>query len=159
MQRSHLEKVVVSTGLGRMRQRPGFEEKILPEIVKEMALITGQKPAPRQARKSIAGFKVRAGDVIGLSTTLRGKRMKDFVKRLVEVALPRIRDFRGIDPKRIDEQGNLTIGLREHIVFPEVNPDETKIDFGLEVTLVTSTKDKEESIKLLKELGVPLKEA
>lgn len=157
MQGSHLEKVVVATGVGRMRQRPGFEANILPEIQKELALITGQKPSLRRAKKSVAGFKIREGDLVGLSVTLRGKRMNDFVRRLVEVALPRIRDFRGIEPSQIDKQGNLTIGFREHIVFPEVNPDETKIDFGLEVTLVTNTNDRAESIKLFRELGIPLK--
>jgi len=156
MQSGNLEKIVVSTTVGRLSQRPGFADKILPAIAKDLAVITGQKPAPRPARKSIAGFKIREGDIVGLKVTLRGKRMKDFLKKFVEVALPRVRDFRGIDPKAIDAQGNLTIGVREHIVFPEVNPDETKIDFGLEVTLVSSTKNKEESYKLFKSLGVPL---
>ena len=156
MQSGNLKKIVVSTTVGRLRQRPGFADKILPAISNDLAVITGQKPAPRQARKSIAGFKIREGDIVGLKVTLRGKRMKDFLKKFVEVALPRVRDFRGIDPKAIDAQGNLTIGVREHIVFPEVNPDETKIDFGLEVTLVSSTNNKEESYKLFKSLGVPL---
>ena len=158
MSGSRLEKIVVSTGLGRLSQRPGFEDKILPEIIKELSLITGQKPSISTARKSIAGFKLREGDTVGLKVTLRGKRMKDFLSRLVNTTIPRVRDFRGIDSKNIDRQGNLTIGIKEHIVFPEVNQDETKIDFGLEVTLVSDAKDKGESYNLFKELGIPLKE-
>ena len=158
MQSRNLKKIVVSTSVGRLSQRPGFADKVLPAIMDDLATITGQKPAPRAARKSISGFKIRAGDIVGVKVTLRGKRMNDFLKRLVETALPRVRDFRGIDPKQIDTQGNLTIGIREHIVFPEVNPDEVKTDFGLEVTLVSDTKNKEESHELFKSLGVPLKE-
>ena len=157
MQSEHLEKIIISTGLGRLRQRQGFKEALLPEVIKALTEITGQKPAETIARKSIAGFKLRAGDVIGLKVTLRGKRKDKFLKKLVEVTLPRIRDFRGIDPKQIDEQGNLTIGIREHIVFPEINPDEVKSDFGLEVTLVSNVKDREMSYEFFKSLGVPLK--
>jgi len=156
MQSSSLDKIVIATGLGKLRQRPGFSENILPAIEKDLALITGQKPAQTVAKKSIAGFKLRAGDVVGLKVTLRGKRMKDFLKRLDEVVIPRIRDFHGIDPKQIDKEGNLTIGIREHIVFPEVSPDEVKFDFGLEITLVSNVKDKEEGYKLFRSLGVPL---
>lgn len=157
MQDSHLEKIVVSTGLGKLRQRPGFKDTIVPEIDKALSEITGQKASKTTARKSIAGFKLREGDVVGLKVTLRGKRMNNFLKRLVEVVMPRIRDFRGIDPKQIDTQGNLTIGIREHIVFPEINPDEVKMDFGLEITLVSSGKDKHKSYELFKSLGVPFK--
>jgi large subunit ribosomal protein L5 len=157
MQGKNLEKIVVSAGVGRLRQRPGFDENVLPLIEKELMAITGQKPAPRAARKSIAGFKIRAGDIVGLKVTLRGKRMDDFLKKLVGVVIPRIRDFHGIDPKQIDSEGNLTIGIREHIVFPEVNPDEVKFDFGFEITLVSKIKDKEEAYELFKSLGVPLK--
>jgi large subunit ribosomal protein L5 len=157
MQGNYLEKIVISTGIGKLKQRPQFEEKILPEIIKEMTIITGQKPAMTQAKKSIAGFKLRIGDVVGLKVTLRGKRMNDFLKRLITVVLPRIRDFRGIDLKKIDDHGNLTIGIREHIVFPEVNPDEVKIDIGLEITLVTYTKNPQKSIEFYRELGLPLK--
>ena len=156
MQNKSLEKIVVSTTVGRLRNRPSFEDKILPAIANDLAIITGQKPSIRSAKKSIAGFKIREGDIVGLKVTLRGKRMENFLKKFVEVSLPRVRDFRGIDTKAIDTQGNLTIGVGEHIVFPEVNPDETKIDFGLEVTLVSNTKDRGESYKLFKSLGVPL---
>ncbi len=156
MQSSKLEKIVVSTGLGKLRQRQGFDDKLLPEIEKGMSLITGQKALRSIAKKSIASFKLREGDLIGLKVTLRGKRMESFLRRFVGVALPRVRDFRGINPSQIDGQGNLTIGVREHIVFPEINLDEVRVDFGLEVTLVSSTRDKEESYKLFKSLGVPL---
>jgi len=157
MQGNSLEKIVIATSVGRLRQRSAFNDNILPTIEKELAVITGQKPAQRGARKSIAGFKIREGDVVGLKVTLRGKRMNDFLKRLVEVVMPRIRDFHGIEPKQIDEGGNLTIGIKEHIVFPEVNQDETKFDFGLEITLVSSMKDKDKGYELFKSLGVPLK--
>src|SRR3989344_7909242 len=139
-----LEKIVIATGVGRLRQRPQFEENLLPEIVKELGLIAGQKPEIRKAKKSVAGFKVREGDIIGLKVTLRGQKMRDFLSRLIGFVLPRIRDFRGIDTQSIDAQGNLTIPIREHIVFPEINADEVKIDFGLEVTLVSDTKSAEE---------------
>ena len=158
MQNTRLEKIVVSTALGRLRNKPGFKDTVLPTMSAELAKITGQKPAERAAKQSIAGFKIRQGDIVGLKVTLRGKRMRDFLKRLVETTLPRVRDFRGIDPSSIDAQGNLTIGIKEHIVFPEVNSDETKFDFGLEVTLVSNAKKKKESYKLFKALGVPLKE-
>ena len=158
MRGHRLEKIVVATGVGRLRQRPQFEDNLLPEIIKELALITGQKPEIRKAKKSVAGFKVREGEIIGLKVTLRGKRMKDFLARLVGFVLPRIRDFRGIDPNSIDAQGNLTIPIREHIVFPEINSDEVKVDFGLEVTLVSSVKSPKEGLDFYKELGVPLKQ-
>jgi len=157
MQTNNLEKIVISTGVGKLRQRAGFSENIMPAIEKDLALITGQKPSHRAAKKSIAGFKIRAGDVVGLKVTLRGKRMNDFLKRLIEVVIPRIRDFHGIDPKQIDEDGNLTIGIREHIVFPEINPDEVKFDFGLEITLVSSAKNKQSGYEFYKSIGVPLK--
>ena len=157
MQISNLEKIVISTGVGKHRQRPGFTENILPAIEKDLAAITGQKTAPSGAKQSVAGFKVRQGDVIGLKVTLRGKRMNDFLTKLIGVVMPRIRDFHGINPKQIDKGGNLTIGIREHIVFPEVNPDEVKFDFGLEITLVSNAKNKEEGYELFKSLGVPLK--
>jgi large subunit ribosomal protein L5 len=154
-----LEKIVVAVGVGRLRQKPQFEEKILPEITHQLALITGQKPAVRQARQSIAGFKLRQGDIVGLQVTLRGRRMKDFLQRLRDAVLPRIRDFRGINPKSIDKSGNLTIGIKEHTVFPEVNPDEVQTDFGLEITLVSKVKNPDEGYRFYKEqLGLPLKQ-
>ncbi len=119
--RRPLEKIVVNVGVGRARQNAQFEEKQLPEILKEIAEITGQKPAPRQAKKAVAGFKTREGDIVGLQVTLRGKRMEDFLTRLIRVVFPRVKDFRGIDPKNVDHAGNLNVGFREQYVFPEIN--------------------------------------
>lgn len=158
MRGHRLEKIVVATGVGKLRQRPGFEETLLPEIIKELAQITGQKPKINKAKKSVAGFKMREGDIMGLSVTLRGRRMKDFLDRLVGFVLPRIRDFRGIERTSIDAQGNLTIPIKEHTVFPEINPDEVKVDFGLEVTLVSNAKSPKEGGEFYKQLGVPLKQ-
>ena len=156
MQSQNLEKIVVATGVGKLRQRADFVTNLLPIITKDLTAITGQKPSERPARKSVAGFKIRGGDVVGLKVTMRGKRMNDFLKRLIEVVLPRIKDFHGIDPKNIDRDGNLTIGIKEHIVFPEVNPDEVKFDFGLEVTLVPSKRGKGDAYDFFKSLGIPL---
>ena len=158
MRSKNLEKIVVATGVGKLRQNSQFDSTILPEMIKDLASITGQKPASRPARKSIAGFKLREGNLVGLKITLRGKRMRDFFNRLVNVVLPRVRDFRGIDPKQIDKEGNLTIGFRDHNVFPEISPEDTKHDFGLQVTLVSNVKGMEEAYDFYKEIGVPLME-
>jgi large subunit ribosomal protein L5 len=157
MQRNHLEKIVVSVGVGRLRQNQQFEEKVLPGIIEELGLITGQKAAPRSAKKSIATFKLREGEIVGLTTTLRGKRMQDFLSRMINISLARVRDFRGIDLKHFDKRGNLTVGFREHTVFPEINAETSKVNFGLEVTLVANTKTKEEGIAFFRSLGMPLK--
>ena len=146
-------KVVVNCGVGKIR-----EEKERDELQKFLALITGQKPAPRAAKKAIASFKTRQGLVIGYQVTLRGKRMYDFLSRLVNIALPRTRDFRGIDPKSFDPKGNLTIGIKEHIVFPEMIGEDYRFLFGFEATVVTSAKKREEGIELLRLLGFPIKQ-
>jgi len=152
-----LEKIVVNIGVGRLRQAQNFSDKILPEIEKELAEITGQKPSPRGAKKSIAGFKLRAGDIVGLKVTLRGKRMKDFLDKVIGIALPRVRDFRGIDLKKVDKSGNLSIGFREHSVFPEINLETSRVNFGIEITLVPNTVKKEEAVELYRKLGIPFK--
>lgn len=154
-----LEKIVVNVGLGRLSSQPNFAEKILPEVIKELSLITGQKPANRGAKKSIAGFKLRTGAIIGLKATLRGRRMRDFLNRMAHVVLPRVKDFRGIDKKSIDNSGNLTIGFKEQLSFPEIVQDTSRVNFGLETTLVPKDKirDKEKSVELYKELGIPFK--
>ncbi len=149
-----IEKVVVNCGVGRFR-----EEKEREEIQKFLALITGQKPAPREARKAIASFKTRQGLVVGYQVTLRGKRMWDFLSRLINIALPRTRDFQGIPEKSFDPKGNLTIGIKEHIVFPEIIGEDYRFLFGLEVTVVTTAKKREEGIELLKLLGFPIRES
>lgn len=152
-----IEKIVVSVGIGRLSQQPNFEEKILPELIKDLSLITGQKPAVCKAKKSIAGFKIRTGQIIGLKTILRRGRMSDFLEKLIKMVFPRVRDFQGIDLKHMDAQGNLSVGLKEHTVFPEINPETSKIDFGLEISIVIKAKTKEEAIKLYRLLGIPLK--
>ncbi len=152
-----LEKIVLSAGLGKLRNQPSFEDKVLPAIEEELAVITGQKPARRQAKKSIAGFKTRTGDIIGLQVTLRGKMMNDFLKRLINLVIPRVKDFRGIDLKNVDERGNLNVGFREQFVFPEISAEKSRINFGIQVTLVVSTKNREEAIDFYRSVGVPLK--
>ena len=145
-------KVVINTGIGHFR-----EEKQMEEVQKYLTLITGQKPAARVAKKAIAQFKTREGLVVGYQVTLRGKRMYDFLSRLINVALPRMRDFRGIDQKSFDDSGNLTIGVKEHIVFPEMIGEDYKFLFGFEVTVVTSATKQKECIALLERIGFPIK--
>ncbi|MEK7520580.1 MAG: 50S ribosomal protein L5 [Patescibacteria group bacterium] len=152
-----IEKVVINIGVGKMRQQPQFDEKILPEITKSLSLISGQKPALTRAKKSIAGFKVREGDIVGLKTTLRGKRMYDFLDRLVNAALPRVRDFRGISQNSVDAKGNLTIGVKEHTVFPEIDTDVSHFAFGLEISVVVRARKREDAIELYKLMRIPLK--
>lgn len=152
-----IEKIVINIGIGRLSQQPNFEDKVLPELMKEMALIAGQKPAITKAKKSISGFKVREGQTVGLKITLRHQRMSDFLERLIKIVFPRLRDFRGIDLKNIDSNGNLTVGLREQTVFPEINPEISKVDFGLEISIVSNAKNKEEAMTLYRSLGIPLK--
>lgn len=147
-------KVVVNVGVGRLREPKQHEE-----VRKVLALITGQQPAARPAKKAIAAFKTRRGLVVGYRVTLRGARMWDFLTRLIAVALPRQRDFRGIGPKSFDDWGNLTIGFGEHIVFPELSGEDVPLLFGLEVSITTSARRRAEGIALLKELGFPIRSA
>lgn len=148
-----VEKVIVHTGIGRIR-----DEKERAEIEKYLTLITGQKSVPRAAKKAIAAFKTRLGLVIGYQVTLRGVRMYDFLTRLIRIALPRTRDFKGIPENSFDTRGSLTMGVKEHIVFPEILGEDYRFLFGLEVTVVTSAKKREEGIALLKSMGFPLAE-
>lgn len=152
-----IEKVVVNTGLGRMNQQAQFEDKLLPEVENEFATITGQKASPRKSKKSIAGFKIREGQTIGLKVTLRKKRMEDFLKRLANLALPRVKDFRGLNLENVDENGNLNIGLKEQNVFPEINTEKSHVSFGIQVTLVPRERNREKAIDLYRRLGLPLK--
>lgn len=147
-----IEKVVVNAGVGRIR-----DEKQHEEVRKFLMLITGQKPAARPAKKAIASFTTRQGLTIGYQVTLRGRRMYEFLSRLVNIALPRTRDFRGISEKSFDAQGHLTIGVREHMVFPEMLGEDYKFLFGFEITVVTTAKSPEEGIALLKLMGFPIK--
>lgn len=150
-----LEKVVVNVGVGRLSQQGGFEDKILPQVQDDIAAITGQKPQVTRARKSIAGFKTREGQIVGLRVTLRDAKMVDFFERLIRIVLPRVHDFRGLDPKNVDQGGALNIGLKEQFVFPELNPEESPVTFPLGINIVSKTKNREEAHKMYVELGVP----
>lgn len=152
MEAPRLRKVVVSVGVGSVK-----DKNKLAVIEDRLGKITGQKPSPRGARKSIASFKIREGDVVGYQVTLRGKRMFDFLDRLLNVALPRTRDFRGISPAAVDAMGNLTIGIPEHTIFPETADEDLKDVFGLAVTVVTSASSREEAEAFLRHLGVPFR--
>ena len=150
-----LQKIVVNMGVGAAIS----EKKHLEEATDAMKLITGQQPVITLARKSIAGFKLREGMPIGCKVTLRGKRMWEFLDRLVSIALPRVRDFRGLNPNAFDGNGNYSIGLSEQLVFPELNPDKYTRPQGMNVTLVTSAGDDDAARELLKGLGVPMRAA
>jgi large subunit ribosomal protein L5 len=148
-----IEKVILNMGLGEAIQNP----KILEHGVEEMSLIAGQRPVITKARKSIAAFKLRAGMPIGVRVTLRKNRMYDFLTKLVHVAIPRIRDFRGVSPKGFDGRGNFTLGVREQIIFPEIDYDKVDKVKGMNVTIVTSAKTDEEARFLLASLGMPFR--
>jgi large subunit ribosomal protein L5 len=155
-----VERVVLNTGFGRLIAGKTAEEqkKILDNILNDLSLIAGQRAILTKAKKSISGFKVRQGMAIGAKATLRRKKMDDFLDRLIHIALPRSRDFRGIDSKSVDKNGNLTIGIREQIAFPEISPEKTSFIFGFEITVVTTAKNREEGLELLKQLGFPIKD-
>ena len=144
-------KVVVNVGTGKMRDK----KEAVETVEKHLALMTGQKASPRPARVAIASYKTREGMVIGYKVTLRGERMYDFLDRLINFAIPRTRDFRGIHLKSLDAGGNLTVGIKEHIIFPEMIGEDVRNIFGLEATIVTSAKKREEALALFKLLGVP----
>ncbi|MBU4455522.1 50S ribosomal protein L5 [Patescibacteria group bacterium] len=148
-----LNKLVVNVGVGRFSK----DKAHIDNVVSSLSRITGQKPVLSKAKKSISAFKVREGNIIGVMVTLRGKRMYDFVEKLVNITLPRIRDFRGIDEKVVDNQGNLTIGLREHLAFPEIRADEVEKIHGLEVCISNTAKTREEGLGLFRLLGFPFK--
>ena len=148
-----LKKIIVSMSIKQVLQ----DKKNLNEGMHEMFLITGQKPVITKARKSIAGFKLRKGMPLGCKVTLRRDKMYDFFYRLVSIVLPRIRDFRGFSKKAFDLQGNYNIGIKEEIVFPEIDYDKIKFNKGMNITFVTTTKDSQESLFLLKSLGFPVK--
>ncbi len=148
-----LVKITLNVGLGHSLKDASFVETVQDSLTK----IAGQKPIKTKAKKSIASFKIREGQVIGMKVTLRKKRMMDFAEKLVHFALPRVRDFRGLDPKAIDEKGNLSLGFKENISFPEVKSDEIEKIHGLEVTLTTTAKTREEGVAFFTLLGFPFK--
>jgi large subunit ribosomal protein L5 len=152
MQVPGLEKIVVNIGVGSETQT---DSKALDAAVSDMTIITGQKPIVAKARKSIANFKLREGKAIGVKVTLRGQRMWAFLDRLVNVALPRVRDFRGVPAEAFDGRGNYTLGLREQLVFPEIEYDKIDKVRGLEITVVTTARNDEQGRRLLQLLGMP----
>lgn len=155
MQVPRLEKVVINMGVGEGKDNP----KLLDAAVKELSLITGQKPIVTKAKKSVASFKLREGMSIGCKVTLRGEMMYDFINKLINVALPRVRDFRGVSPKSFDGRGNYSLGLKEQIIFPEINYDQVEKVQGMDITIVTTARNDEEAMELLRVLGMPFKAA
>lgn len=151
MQVPKVEKIVVNMGIGEAVNN----SKLIETAMKEMAQITGQQPVPREARKSEAGFKLREGQKIGVSVTLRKERMYEFLDRLINIALPRVRDFEGVSAKAFDGRGNYTLGIKEQIVFPEIEIDKVDKVLGLGVTIVTSAQTDEEGRALLRAFGMP----
>jgi large subunit ribosomal protein L5 len=151
MQAPRIEKITVNMGVGEAKQ----DSKMLDAATEQLATITGQRPSVRRARKSIAQFKVREGMPVGLAVTLRGQRSYEFLDRLMSVAIPRIRDFRGLNPRSFDGRGNYSMGVREQIIFPEVDYDEVDQVRGLDITITTSAASDEESFALLEALGMP----
>jgi len=154
-----IEKVVLNTGFGREAAGQSGEEqkKLQQSVLGDLSLIAGQKAVLTRAKKAISTFKIRQGMAIGAKVTMRGQKMNDFIEKLIHVVLPRSRDFRGIEPDSVDEGGNLTIAIKEHIAFPEISPEKAKRIFGLEIIVSTDAKSKEEGLQLLKLLGFPIK--
>ncbi len=152
-----IEKVVVNVGYGR--KAVAKDTKGIEKIEQDLVKITGQKTSVRKAKQSISGFKLRQGLEIGSIVTLRGRRMYDFIDRLISIALPRSRDFHGLDPKNIDQHGNLNLGIKEQNIFPEVTYESMKDIFSLQITIATTAKSKEEGIELLRLIGFPIKHA
>ncbi|MCD6221034.1 50S ribosomal protein L5 [bacterium] len=153
MQVPKLEKVVINMGIGKDNK----DTKAIESAEKELSLITGQKPVITRAKKSIAGFNLRKGDICGLMVTLRGDRMWEFLDRMITVALPRVRDFNGLPPDSVDGRGSYTIGIKEHVIFPEVDYNTIYKIRGMNITIVTTAKSPEETVELLREIGIPIR--
>jgi large subunit ribosomal protein L5 len=153
MEVPRLEKIVVNMGLGEALAN----NKILESAVDQLGAITGQKPVVTRARKSIANFKLRQGQAIGCAVTLRGDRMYEFLDRLITVALPRVRDFKGVSPKAFDGNGNYTLGVREQIIFPEINYDQIEKVKGLNISFVTTAQNDEQGLALMRHFGMPFR--
>ncbi len=153
MQVPRLDRIVLNVGMGEAIQNV----KLLESAATELGIITGQKPVTTRAKKAIAGFKLRQGMPIGAKVTLRSRRMWEFLDRLITLALPRIRDFRGISPKAFDGRGNYTLGLKEHLIFPEIEYDSVASIHGMDITIVTTARTNDEGKALLKHLGMPFR--
>jgi len=150
-----LEKIVVNMGVGKALQ----DKNRLQQSAEQLAQITGQRPQITRAKQSISGFRLREGNEIGCRVTLRGRRMYEFLDRLISIALPRIRDFRGVNPRSFDGHGNYSLGLTEQQVFPEIDPDKVTFVQGMDITFVTSTNNDDEARELLRGFGMPFREA
>jgi len=153
MEVPRLEKIVINMGLGEAKDNP----KALESAVRELSLITGQKPIVIKAKKSIANFKVRKGMSIGAKVTLRGERMYDFLDKLINISLPRVRDFRGVNPSSFDGRGNYALGIREQLIFPEIDYDMVEGVRGLDISIVTTAKTDEEAKAFLELMGMPFR--
>ena len=149
-----IDKIIINMGLGRLSDG-GKDKKVIDEAVEELSTITGQRPVVRAAKKSIAGFKLREGVPVGCSVTLRGTKMYEFLDRLINLALPRVRDFRGVSAKAFDGRGNYTLGLREQIIFPEIDYSKVQHVKGMNISIVTTAATDEEAKSLLQEFGMP----
>jgi large subunit ribosomal protein L5 len=150
-----LKKIVVNMGVGKALQ----EKNRMEQSAEQLGQITGQRPQITKAKKAVSGFRLREGNEIGCRVTLRGRRMYEFLDRLISIALPRIRDFRGVNPKSFDGNGNYSLGLSEQMVFPEIDPDKVTFTQGMDVTFVTSTNNDDEARELLRAFGMPFREA
>jgi len=153
-----IEKVVVNTGFGRqvVGKTNDEQKKMADFFAEDLTLICGQKAVKTVAKKAISSFKIREGMTLGAKVTLRGKRMNDFLERLINIVLPRTRDFKGISQNSVDKQGNLTLAVKEHIAFPEILPEKARNIFSLEITIATNAKSKEKGVELFKLLGFPM---
>jgi large subunit ribosomal protein L5 len=153
MQVPRLEKVVINVGLGQASKNP----KLLDGVVSELATITGQKPVVTKAKQAISNFGLRQGQPVGASVTLRRDRMWEFLDRLINVSLPRVRDFRGVNTRSFDGRGNYTLGVKEQLIFPEIDYDKVEQIHGMDITIVTSTTKDDQALSLLRELGMPFR--
>jgi len=149
-----LTKVVIAVATGSAMKKDRHKNEF---VVDRLSKITGQKPSIRKAKQSVASFKIREGDEIGVAVTLRGKRMYDFLDKVFSIALPRTKDFRGLDKKNVDAIGNMTFGIKEHSIFPEINLENMKDIFSMQVTVTTTAKSKEQGTALFRHLGIPLR--
>jgi len=149
-----LIKTVINVGIGRQAK----DKEFVDEAVKTVRLITGQQPVITKAKKAISSFKIKEGMVMGVVATLRGKRMYDFTEKMINISLPRVRDFRGLNQKQVDRSGNLTVGIKEQVAFPEIKTDEIGALHGMEATFVTNARNREEGLELFKLIGFPFRE-
>jgi large subunit ribosomal protein L5 len=154
--RAVVEKIVVNAGVGRASQQPGFEEKGLVQIMRDFELLAGQHPQVRRSKRSIAGFKMREGQIVGVRATLRHRKMVDFLERLIRIVLPRVHDFRGVNLGSVDAGGTLNVGFQEQFVFPEVNPENSPLTFSLGINIVPRRKNRAAAIEAYRALGLPL---